>query len=172
MKALRIFRSAGARSLLLPILALLCPSLAGVARAGVNVWTTNGPEGRIIEALAINPATPATIYAGTYGGGVFKSTNNGGSWDAVNSGLTNALVLSLAIDPSAPDTLYAGTQQRGVFKSTNGGGSWSAVGLTDTFAVNALAIDPSAPATLYAGTDSGVFKSSNGGGAGRRSTPA
>jgi hypothetical protein len=43
--------------------------------AGVNVWTTNGPEGGIIEALAIDPATPATLCAGAYGGGVFKSTS-------------------------------------------------------------------------------------------------
>ena len=96
--------------------------------------------------------------------GVFKSTNGGESWTAINAGLTNTFVYALAIDPSAPATLYAGTFG-GVFKSTNGGGSWIAVntGLTDT-GVFALAIDPSAPATLYAGTSNGgVFKSINGG---------
>ena len=44
-----------------------------------------------------------------FGGGVFKSTNGGGSWTAINTGLTNPNVLALAIDPSAPATLYAGT---------------------------------------------------------------
>jgi photosystem II stability/assembly factor-like uncharacterized protein len=134
--------------------------------AGVNTWTSSGPTGEDIRALAINPSTPTTLYAATYGGGVFKSTNGGGSWSPANAGLTSNLLFSLAIDPSAPDTLYAGTQQGGVCKSTNGGASWCAVnaGLTDTFAVSALAIDPWAPATLYAGTNVGIFKSVNGGG--------
>jgi hypothetical protein len=49
---------------LLAILALLCPSLAGGASAGVNTWTTNGPEGGDIRALVIDPGNPATLYAG------------------------------------------------------------------------------------------------------------
>jgi hypothetical protein len=55
-------------------------------------------------------------------GGFFQSTNRGGSWSAVNSGLGKRLVYSLAIDPGTSITLYAGTN-RGVFKSTNSGGS-------------------------------------------------
>ena len=65
---------------------------------------------------------------------MFKSTNGGGNWSAVNTGLTSYLMLcALAIDPATPTTLYAGTWDGGVFKSTNGGGNWSAVntGLTD-----------------------------------------
>ena len=37
-----------------------------------------GPEGGNIKALAINPVNTNTLYAGTGGGGVFKSTNGGG----------------------------------------------------------------------------------------------
>ena len=61
-----------------------------------------------VYALAIDPATPATLYAGT-GGGVFKSTNGGGEWRAFNTGLTNISVYALAIDPETPTILYAGT---------------------------------------------------------------
>ncbi len=43
---------------------------------------------------------PTTLYAGTYGGGVFKSTNGGANWSAVNTGLTNTYVHALAIDPA------------------------------------------------------------------------
>ena len=154
------------RLLLLLILAGLA-SRASKVSAGVGVWTTNGPYGGDVRALVVNPADPATLYAGTSGGGVFKSTNRGTTWTAVNTGLTGTDVLSLALDPANPATLYAGTWIAGVFKSTNSGGTWTAVnaGLNDQYdrVVNVLAIDPSAPATLYAGTWGGVFKSTNGG---------
>jgi photosystem II stability/assembly factor-like uncharacterized protein len=129
-----------------------------------------GPPGGEVKALAIDPSTPATLYAGTFFGGVFKSTNGGTSWTAINSGLTITSVYALAIDPSTPAMLYAGTDG-GVFKSTNGGTSWAAVnsGLPTNAFVYALTIDPSNPATLYAGTvGGGVFKSTNGGGVGSR----
>jgi photosystem II stability/assembly factor-like uncharacterized protein len=131
--------------------------------AGVNVWTTNGPEGGDIWALAIDPANPAKLYAGTYGGGVFKSTDSGGTWTAANTGLTSLYVYTLAIDPSTPTSIYAGTHG-GVFKSIDSGSTWVAVntGLMDLY-VTALAIDPAVPATLYAGTYVGAFKSTNSG---------
>ena len=52
---------------------------------------------------------PSTLYAGTAGGGVFKSTDAGGTWSALNTGLTDLAVNALAIDPLTPTTLYAGT---------------------------------------------------------------
>ena len=110
-----------------------------------------------------DPTNPGTLYAGTFGVGVFKSTNGGASWTEASVGLTYPYVQALVIDPANPATLYAGTENRGVFKSTNAGASWSAVnaGLTSRN-VEALVIDPSNTATLYAG-GSGVFKSTDGG---------
>jgi photosystem II stability/assembly factor-like uncharacterized protein len=148
-----------ARTVLFTVLALT----ASTVSAGVNVWTTNGPEGVGIEVLAIDPVNPATLYAGTYGGGALKSTDSGGTWTPANRGLTNLYVYALAIDPSTPTSIYAGTGE-GVFKSTDSGRTWAAVntGLTDLY-VTALAIDPATPATLYAGTYRGLFKSTNSG---------
>src|SRR2546425_883452 len=122
------------------------------------------PPGDFFWARAFDPSPPATLYTGTAGNGVFKSTNGATSWAAVNSGLTNTAVIALAIDPSTPATLYSGTNGGGVFKSTNGATSWTAVnfGLPTDIYVSALAMDPSTPATLYAGTDGGVYKSTNG----------
>jgi len=149
------------------LLLAIASSFASVSLAGPGVWTTGGPySGGAVNALAIDPSTPATVYAGTAAGGVFKSVDSGGSWTAVNTGLTNLAVLSLAIDPSTPATLYAGTNGAGVFKSVDSGGNWTPVhtGLTN-LAVTELAIDPSTPTTLYAGTDGGgIFKSTNAGG--------
>ena len=70
----------------------------------------------VVLALAINPQTPDTLYAGTDGGGVFESTNGGANWTAMNTGLTNTVVLSLALNPLTSDTLYAGSWGGGVFK--------------------------------------------------------
>ena len=44
---------------------------------GTDVWTSIGPEGGCIRALAIDPATPNTLYAGTWGGGVFSIQQGG-----------------------------------------------------------------------------------------------
>ena len=142
---------------------LLLGAVAGQAMATTNWVQTNGPYGVDIVDLVIDPLTPATLYAAT-SGGAFKSTNGGGSWSAVNSGLANTNVQAIAIHPTTPATLYAGISG-GAFKSTNGGGSWSAInsGLANTD-VKAIAIDSTTPATLYAGTSGGVFKSTNGGG--------
>src|SRR5256885_10222887 len=141
------------------LLGALLVTSSRTVEGGINSWTSNGPEGGSIRALAIDPMTPGTLYAGTGGGGVFKSTNGGGSW--VNTGLTNNLfVTTLAIDPQAPATLYAGGGN-GVFKSTDGGGSWTAAYFS--FSVTTLAIDPQTPATLYAGTyGGGAYKRRSG----------
>ena len=125
-----------------------------------------------IAALAIDPVTPTTLYAGTCDRGLFKSTDGGASWTA--TGLTNISVSALAIDPKTPTTLYAGAVtvdcatgallppvEAGVFKSTDGGASWGYIGPYQV--VYALAIDPQTPTTLYAGTYWEVFKSTDGG---------
>ena len=105
----------------------------------------------MVGAVAIDPLTPSTLYAGT-NFGVSKSTNGGGNW---TTGGPNTGVASLAIDPLTPSTLYAGTGG-GVFRSTDSGGSWTEVnsGLSNTV-VASLVIDPRTPSTLYAGTDGG-----------------
>ena len=106
----------------------------------------NGPSyGGDIRCFAVNGSN---LFAGTDGGGVFLSTNNGTSWTAVNAGLpTNTSVYALAVNGS---NLFAGTFRGGVFLSTNNGTSWTAVntGLTNlnvsSLAVNGL--------NLFAGT--------------------
>jgi uncharacterized repeat protein (TIGR01451 family) len=123
-------------------------------------WTSDGPAGGEVLAVAIDPLTPTTLYAGTRGG-VFKSVDGGGSWRALGP---NALIDGLAIDPMTPATLYA-YGGGSIFKSVDGGGSWSAV--LEIGPVAAFVIDPLTPTTLYAGIPGlfggGVFKSTDGG---------
>jgi hypothetical protein len=131
------------------------------------------PGGTAVTVFAIDPSTPRTLYALAFNNdnpenrGVFKSTDGGGSWSAINAGLplpseSHIGVTALAIDPTMPSTLYAGTRGvdglAGVFKSTDSGGSWNSLNTGLTLGVSALAIDPSTPGTLYAATyDGGVF---------------
>jgi hypothetical protein len=70
---------------------------------------TNGPYGGIVNCLAVNGSN---VFAGTDGGGVFLSTNNGTSCTAVNTGLMRTFVSSLAVNGS---NLFAGTFYGGVF---------------------------------------------------------
>ncbi len=87
-----------------------------------HVWTSRGPPGQD-RALAIDPTTPGTLYAGT-SAGVFERTDAGATWVAPNPGLPEYnSVLALAIDPITPRTPYAGTAD-GAFKSTDAGAIW------------------------------------------------
>ena len=91
--------------------------------------------------------------------GVFKSTDGGANWTALN---VTSSVNVLVVNPQSPETLYAGTGS-GVFKSTNNGATWTATDIGFYTTLGALVINPHSPQTLYAGTGSGVFKSTDGG---------
>ena len=145
------------------LLLAVTTSLSTVAHAGQGVWTSNGPYGGDITAIAVDPSNPATLYAGTGDGrGVFKSTDSGSTW--VTTDLPNPYIRALAISPSSPSILYA-AGNNGVFKSTDSAASWAgpSAGLASTY-VTTLAVDPTTPTTLYVGTYAGVFKSTDGGG--------
>ncbi len=61
-----------------------------------------------LSALAVDPTTPGTLYAGT-SVGVSKTTDAGDTWQALNTGLPADAVFSLAFDPSMSSTVYAAT---------------------------------------------------------------
>ena len=67
---------------LIAFLSILGPASQTVW-AGINEWTSLGPDGGGVRALAIDPQNPSTVYAVTFAG-VFKSTNGGASWRAAN----------------------------------------------------------------------------------------
>ncbi len=83
-------------------------------------WTqTNGPEGGKITALVLNGST---VFAGTQGGGVFRSTDGGVNWTRASNGLLSPDITSLVFRDNA---LYAGTAGEGVFRSTDNGDNWT-----------------------------------------------
>ena len=112
---------------------------------------------------------PATLYAGTETGGIFKTTDAGATWASSSSGLPPGEPwYGLTIDPSDTQILYAGPSCLGgidcvVYKSVNGGASWKARGAgLPLLAVEALVVDPSNGSTVYAGLLDGVYKSTDG----------
>jgi photosystem II stability/assembly factor-like uncharacterized protein len=152
-------------------LAVLCClaflfTVEGMNAAG-SIWSScRGPGGGHIEAIAVDPQNPMTIYAGTYEGylgGVYKSTDGGVTWSATQLKVAG-VVTAIDIDPQNPAIIYAGSSG-GVCKSIDGGGHWIKVN-SGLFAedIESLAIDLKNPTTIYAGTSRGVFKSIDGGG--------
>ena len=94
----------------------------------------------------------SNLFAATSGYGVFRSTNDGASWTAVNNGLTENWVYDLTVSGT---NLFAKTSS-GIFLSTNNGTSWSATSVVGTLVV-------SGGTNLFAVTDNSVFLSTNNG---------
>jgi photosystem II stability/assembly factor-like uncharacterized protein len=132
-------------------------------------WRAAGLTGTLIDALAVDPQNPQTVYAVHQGGpflsGVFKSTSGGRSWRELGiKSLAGEAVQTITIDPKRPRILYAAAKD-GIFKSADAGEHWhlersSWSGLF----VNQVAVDPRNPRRLYAALlDDGVFESTTGG---------
>ena len=121
-----------------------------------------GLSDKRIRALAIDPAAPEVIYAGTATSGVFRSVNGGKSWEEFNRGLLNSTVMSLLYVPSDQRSLYAGTVD-GIFESRNGKNQWQSIGPELPFTVSAIAYNPKRPRQLYAGSGGRLYVSDDAG---------
>ena len=95
-------------------------------------WRNLGPDlGAVWAPINIDPGGSGTIYTGSVGGGVRRSTDNGVTWSAVNDGLAPRAIYSLAVDAAGPEIVYAGAfspnaaEPSGVYKSSDGGASWT-----------------------------------------------
>lgn len=120
------------------------------------------PTANPIQGLAIDPTSPATVYAGVQGfvgssgtGHVFQSTNNGTSWTDITGNLPDAPVNWLLVDPMFPGDIYVATDV-GVFVTQNVTGastSWSQLGTTlpDT-TVLTIKMSTTCPRSIVAGT--------------------
>jgi photosystem II stability/assembly factor-like uncharacterized protein len=130
-------------------------------------WHAIGTEGRVHTqfALAVSPSRNARGGRNIFTGyeGVFRTTDMGMSWTAVNTGLTNAYVSALAV---ADSRLVAGTSYGGLSFSADGGRHWTTADAdlagAEVFALAAVPVGGGTCGThLYAGTSKGVFRSTD-----------
>jgi len=123
-----------------------------------------------------------TFYVGTRNGGVWKTVNNGTTFEPIFDGHDRLAIGALALAPSNPETLWVGTGESyncrssysgdGIYKSTDAGETWQNMGLEDSHHIARIAIHPKDPDIVYVAAmghlytpneQRGVFKTTNGG---------
>jgi CSLREA domain-containing protein len=135
-------------------------SWTAIGSPGVNGWTTSTST---INAIAMAPSSPSTIYA-VVGSNIFMSTTNDGvSW-TVHTGPSN--ISQIVVDPSNPLICYVTSSAFGVAhvsKSIDGGATFTNItGNLPDLPTYSLVLNPAAN-TIYVGNDNGVYASTDGG---------
>jgi photosystem II stability/assembly factor-like uncharacterized protein len=141
---------------------------------GGATWTpaVDGLEGQTVDALAALPGVQGTVYAGTEGSVIFRTTDAGAHWTAVARGIARTRVGVLAFAAGGRPSLFAGTgtaadyygDGQGVFRSDDLGASWVAAsqGLHATSPLS-LAAEPAGEGRIYAYTGRDLLRTRDGG---------
>ncbi len=143
-----------------------------------------GPHrGGRVTAVAGHRKQPHTFYMGATGGGVWKTTDAGHSWQNISDGFfETASIGALAVAESDPNVIYVGTGSaairsnvilgRGVYKSSDAGKTWMHVGLRDAGQIGSLRVDPRDANVAFVASlgqpfgpnaERGVFRTKDGG---------
>lgn len=142
--------------------------------------------GAWVSDIAV-PERPAmahlyTFYVATRSGGLWKTTNNGTTFEPLFDDQTVSSIGDVAVAPSNPETVWVGTGGAdsarsayygdGVYKSTDGGATWQKMGLEDSHHIGRIVIHPTDPDLVYVAAmghlftpneERGVFKTTDGG---------
>jgi photosystem II stability/assembly factor-like uncharacterized protein len=119
-------------------------------------WQYIGPQnisGRCTDVEAVSPhGRNYTIWIGSATGGVWKSINEGTTFEPVFDNMPTASIGDIAIDPQNHDVVWVGTGEAnifrssnpgcGVFKTTDGGHSWNLMGLGNTYTIGRIRVNP------------------------------
>jgi hypothetical protein len=107
--------------------------------------------GRVSD-IAIDPRNPAVFYVGLGTGGLFKTGNNGVTFDPIFDKQPVLSIGAVALAPSDSDIVWVGTGEAndrnssewgdGVYRSTDGGGTWTNVGLRQSRSIARIAVHP------------------------------
>ena len=138
-------------------------------------------SGRIID-METHPTNPRIIYAGTAGGGVWKSNDAATTFNPIFDDYAQSIG-AVALDPNDPDkTIYVGTGETwtrnsvsvgdGLYKSVDGGSNWDKIGLENSERIANIVVNPNNSDEIYVAVlgalwsdseERGVFKSSDAG---------
>lgn len=159
----------------------LAPGAAPAAGISTAFWTPLGPGnlGGRVTAIATHPTQPNTVWIGSASGGIWKSTDGGGSWLPASDFMGSLSINSLVISPSDPNVMYAATGEpfyipgalpgAGLFKSTDGGATWNALAATNPALdprwayITRIAIHPTNGNILLAVNGDGIYRTADGG---------
>jgi len=147
-------------------------------------WRSVGPVvqgGRLVD-LEVVPGQPYTFYAAYASGGLWKTTNNGHTFEPLFDHQPTMIMGDIAIDPNNPETVWVGTGENnssrssyggmGIYRSDDGGQNWRYMGLGDTDRIGRILIDPNDSDLIYVaalgklytpGGQRGIFRSTDGG---------
>jgi photosystem II stability/assembly factor-like uncharacterized protein len=146
-------------------------------------WRLIGPfRGGRVAAVSGVIGDPTTFYFGAVGGGVWKTTNTGMTWQPIFDGQRISSIGTIVVAPSNPNVVYVGTGEAdirsqigfgdGVYRSDDAGKTWRNVGLRDTRQIACIRVDPRDPDLVYVAAlghvygphpDRGVYRSRDGG---------
>ena len=144
---------------------------------GLN-WTFRGPNniGGRTRSLLIDPNNPDILFAGSVGGGIWRSTDGGTTWNTVSDRLHSLAIGCLTRDPNNPNTLYAGIGEgyfngdavtgSGIYKSKDNGLTWALMPSTSGFDNTCrIAVQPDNSNVILVSTRYGGIQRSVDGGA-------
>lgn len=138
--------------------------------------TTGGYRGTgRINAVGFDPNNTDIIYAGSAGGGLWKTTNGGTNWTPKTDFLGSIGISKIIVHPTNPNTIYIATGDGdasdsysiGVMKSTDGGDTWNSTGLnwsTSNYRlIREMVMDPDNSEALIVASNNGIYRTTNGG---------
>jgi photosystem II stability/assembly factor-like uncharacterized protein len=120
---------------------------------------TNGPFGGDIKCLAVNVS--GHVFAGAFGGKVFRSMDNGENWAQVHTFFPYTRVSSLAIAPNGD--VFVGAQDLALFRSKDNGNSWEEVLRSSGSFTELLSVAVNSQGHVFAGIYNGIRRSTNNG---------
>lgn len=140
-----------------------------VAGLSASPWSPVGPPGGAVYGLALDPKAANVLYAGAWGGGVWKSMDGGATWTRLAGVPARETVNAVAVSPADSRVVLA-AGFTALWRSADSGATWKKV-LDQKLqqpAMTGLAFDPATPANVWASSDSdghpaGVFKSTDSG---------
>lgn len=164
--------------------AFLLTGLLAAQDFSIFQYRSVGPlRGGRVTSVAGTAAEPGTFYQGATGGGVWKTTDYGTTWENVSDGyFPTPSIGDIAVDQKDPNIVYVGTGSdglrsnvitgKGMYKSVDAGASWEFIGLKETGHIGAVEIHPSDNNTVFVAAignafapnaDRGVFRTKDGG---------